>query len=253
MYRFEWCFGLMLPSSKDWEIVMATRDFLPTKDADLLSWSSNFSAKITATPTAFGLVATQATAFSSLQSAFSTALATATDPVTRTRATIAAKDAAKTPLKNMARDLARVINAYPAITNTQRIALGLNPRSGQISPINPPEECPVMEVISALGRTLKVKLHAQDSNRRGKPDGVDGATVFSFVGEAPPADIAAWKFEGSITKTVFDIEFPATVAAGSQVWLTAFWFNPRSQSGPACQPISAYIAGGVSPAQQQAA
>lgn len=33
------------------------KDFLPTKDADLLAFSSNFSAKITATPTAFGLTA----------------------------------------------------------------------------------------------------------------------------------------------------------------------------------------------------
>ena len=56
-----------------------------------------------------------------------------------------------------------------------------------------------------------------------------------------------------VLRTVFDVEFPATVAAGAQVWLCAFWFNPRSQSGPACQPISAYLAGGVTGSQAQAA
>jgi hypothetical protein len=36
---------------------MASKDFLPTKDGDLLAWSSDFSAGITAAPTAVGLVA----------------------------------------------------------------------------------------------------------------------------------------------------------------------------------------------------
>jgi hypothetical protein len=227
-------------------------DFLPAKDADLLAWSSNFSAKITATPTAYGLTAAQATAYGSLHTAFSTALATASNPATRTRGTIAAKDAARDPLKANARDLARIINAFPSITNQQRIDLGLNPRSGTITPTNPPDETPVMEVVSAIGRMLKIKLRAQDSSRRGKPDGVDGATVFSFVGSAPPADISLWKFEGSTTRTVFDLEFPASVPAGSQVWLCAFWFSPRAQSGPACTPISAYLAGGMTGSQQAA-
>jgi hypothetical protein len=41
--------------------------------------------------------------------------------------------------------------------------------------------------------------------------------------------------------TTVDVEFDADVAAGSKVWFTAFWFNPRAMSGPACAPISAYV------------
>jgi hypothetical protein len=221
------------------------RDFLPSKDADLLAWSANYSALLTSEAASIGILPAQATAYAALHTAFAAALETATEPSTRTRSAVAAKDAAKAPLKAMARDLARIINAFPGITNAQRIDLGLNPRSGEASPINPPGESPVMEVVSANGRTLKVRLHALGSERRGKPEGVDGATVFSFVGAAAPADISQWKFEGSTTRTSFDVEFPPTVAAGSQVWLCAFWFNPRAQSGPACTPISAYLAGGV--------
>jgi hypothetical protein len=106
-----------------------------------------------------------------------------------------------------------------------------------------------MEVVSAIGRTLKVKLHAVDSTRRGKPEGVSGCTVFYHVGNSAPADITAWVFAGSSTRTVFDVEFPATVPAGSQVFLCSFWKNFRDQSGPACQPISAYLAGGVTGSQ----
>lgn len=221
-----------------------SRDYLPSNDAVLLSWSANFSAKITATPTAYGLVAAQATAYAALDTAFASALATATDPSTRTKATIAAKNTAKSPLKASARDLVKIIQAFPSLTNEQRIDLGITVRNNP-SPINPPEDPPVLEVVSALGRILKVKLHSIDSSRRGKPAGVAGASLFSFVGSAPPADISMWTFEGSISKTTFDVEFAPTVAAGAQVWLTAFWYSPRAQSGPACTPISAYIAGGV--------
>lgn len=224
------------------------RDFLPSKDAELLAWSANFASLTTATPTAFGLVAAQATAYAALHTAFAGALETATEPTTRTRAAVAVKNDARSPLKAMARELARVINAFPSITNAQRINLGLNPRAGELTPINPPTEQPVVEVAAAIGRTFKVRLRSIDSSRRGKPEGVDGATLFSFVGEEPPSDISQWKFEGSTSRTTFDLELAPTVPAGSQVWLTAFWFNPRSQSGPAATPVSAYVAGGVAPA-----
>jgi hypothetical protein len=144
-----------------------------------------------------------------------------------------------------------VVNAFPSITNEQRIDLGLNPRDGEISPINPPTEPPVMEVTGAIGRTLNVKVHGVDSTRRGKPEGVSGCTVFYFVGNTAPADITEWVFAGSSTRTSFDVEFPASVPAGSQVFLCAFWKNFRDQSGPACQPITAYLAGGVTGNQQQ--
>lgn len=221
------------------------KDFLPHRDPELLAWSANFSAMITATPTAFGLTAPQATAYAALHAAYAAALETATEPATRTRGAVAAKNDARSPLKAEARELARIIQAFPTITTEQRIDLGLNPRDNGPSPINPPEEPPVLEVVAAIGRTLKLKLRALGADNRGKPDGVDGATVLSYVGATAPADISLWRFEGSTTRTAFDVEFPATVAAGAQVWVCAFWFNPRSQSGPACQPVTAYLAGGV--------
>jgi hypothetical protein len=34
------------------------------------------------------------------------------------------------------------------------------------------------------------------------------------------------------------------VKKGAAVWITAFWFNPRKQSGPAAEPVSANLPGG---------
>jgi hypothetical protein len=225
-----------------------SQSFIPSRDALLLDWSNNFNTLITAAPTTYGLTAAQATTYGTLNTAWSDAYTTATAPSTRTRGTIAAKNAARATLVENARLLARIVQATSTVTPQQKIDLGLTPRDVIPSPINPPTESPVIELVSALGRMLKVNLRSVGSERRGKPAGVHGASVFSFIGAAAPADIADWTVQGSTTRTSFEVEFAASVPAGSQVWLTAFWFNPRSQSGPACTPISAYIAGGVAQA-----
>ena len=221
------------------------KDFLPRRDALLLAWSANYAAQLAAIGTAVGITVQQSSDYQALHTTFASDLATATDPSTRTRGAIAGKQASKRSLIAEARELARIINAFPGTTNQQRIDLGLNPRKGEATPINPPTEAPVLEVVSAIGRLLRIKLHAQDSTRRGKPEGVSGATIFSYVGSAPPADINQWTFEGSTTTTTAELTFPASVPAGAQIWLCSFWFNPRTQSGPLCMPVSAYIAGGV--------
>ena len=220
------------------------RDYLPSKDGPLLNWMNQFSSEITSTPTAFGLVAGQATAMAALVATFATKYAASIDPATRTKQAVQEKNDAKKPMKVMARNLAKVIQAYPSLTNGQRVLLGLTVRDTP-SPINPPTTAPVLEIVKTNGRLISIALREVGSERRGKPAGVSGATVFSYVGATPPADINAWKYEGEPTRTSFDVEFAPTVAAGAQVWLTCFWKNFRDQAGPACMPVSAYIAGGV--------
>lgn len=229
------------------------KDFIPSPDAEFLGWSSHYSAGINADPPAIGLTALQSAAYQTLHDQFASCLAVATNPATRTRGTIAAKSEKKAETVALARELARIINAFPATTNQQRLDLGLNPRDNEPTPIPAPEDPPTLSVVSVFGRRVKVKLQGLDTSRRGKPNFVDGATVMSYVGHEPPADTSLWVFQGSTTRTTFEIEFPPTVASGSRVWLTAFWFSPRSESGPACLPIGTYLGGGVTAPLPEAA
>jgi hypothetical protein len=50
-----------------------------------------------------------------------------------------------------------------------------------------------------------------------KPAGVSGASIFSYVGAVPPADMSAWKFEGNTSKTAVQVVFPNTTAGGDGV------------------------------------
>jgi hypothetical protein len=218
--------------------------FLPSNDTKLLEWSTNFNTKLTATPTAYGMTAAQATTYNASHGSFATALSLASDPTTRTAQNILAKNEAKQALRALAGSYGRMIVANVAVTNPQKLALGLTPRAVP-TPIPPPSAAPGLDIISVSGWTARIKLHdSAAGSRRGKPVGVSGASVFSFVGAVPPNDMASWKFEGNTGRTRVDIVFDSSTAPGTKVWLSAFWFNGRKQSGPASAPVSTNLQGG---------
>jgi hypothetical protein len=216
----------------------------PRTDDGLLAWSLNFKTLITATPTTYGLTAAQATAYGTVHTDFATALA-ACDPAIRNKTSTNAKNAARTALKIAARQTASLVEGTPTVTDAEKIQLGLTVRSAPI-PIPTPKDAPGLDVVSTAGWTAKIRLHdAAAGGKRGKPSGVSGASVFSFVGATAPADIGSWQFEGNTGRTTIDIVFPNTLAPGAKVWLTAFWFNGRKESGPACSPVGANLPGGT--------
>jgi hypothetical protein len=226
---------------------MAAVITLPNTDSAILAFSLNFSTKISATPTAFGLTAAQATAYATLHSNFATALA-ACDPAVRSKPATSAKNDARTALKNQLRMLALAVQATPTVTDSQKISLGLSVEAGR-QPVPPPVVVPQVDIVSVTGRTVRIRIHdAAGEGKRSKPAGVKGAAICSFVGAMAPTDPSAYKWEGSATRPIAEVIFPESVAPGAVVWITAMWFNERQQNGPACTPVSATINYGMSQA-----
>lgn len=214
--------------------------WLPDQDSPLLAFTQQFATKLSATPTAYNCTAGQATALAALVTSYASALALALDPHTRGTSTIFAKQQAKKLLVAEIRALARQVQGSQNVTDQQRQDLGLPVKVGP-SPIPIPQVQPVMDIVSVVGRTVKVRLHQPATERRAKPKGVAGAYVFSFIGTTPPTDPSGFDFEGASTRGTFDVTFPASVAPGTQVWLTAAWYNPRNQLGPACDAIPVHL------------
>ena len=224
-------------------------NFLPAREADLLNFASNMNTLIVASPVSFGLDAAAASAFTALFTSFQTAYAAAVSPSSNSHANKVAKNNAKAAMidgPGGIRELARLIQANPAVPDTRKAQLGLTVRDVEPSPIPPPSTAPAITIESVAGRQVHVRLRdAENPDRRGKPDGVEGATILTFVGAEAPADPAAWSYAFNTSKTVFDIDFPASVAVGAKVWVTAFWFNPRKQSSPPATPQSTHIGAGL--------
>jgi hypothetical protein len=220
--------------------------WLPLNDAGLLAFVQPFSTKIAATPTAFGLTAADATTLTGLVTGYQTALATATDPSTRTPVSVTAKEVAKASLVAETRSLAKRVQANPAVTPEQKTDLGLPIHKTTNTPIPAPVTKPVLTVAAiSAGRSVTIKLADESStNKRAKPYGVDGAEVYSYVpadGEAPPTDLERWRFEGIATRSTFDILYNGE-DVNKTSYICAAWFNPRGESGPASDKVTATIA-----------
>lgn len=220
--------------------------YLPTRDGPLLNWSSNFNALVSVRFMQYGLTEPQAQEYEALHEAYLAAFQDATHPPTRTTPTIIAKNDAKKALVSKARQFVKIIQAYPGTTDEMRGALWITVPDGEPAPVPPPSYPPLLLIGDRYQRTVKLKLRdSQNEESKAKPPGVSGATIFSWVGDLPPGDITMWKFEGNTSRTSVNVTFPLTVALASKVWFTAFWFNPRKQSGPAANPISAYLDSGM--------
>ena len=116
-------------------------------------------------------------------------------------------------------------------------------RKVEPTPVPVPATKPKIEVLNVDGRVITLRLSdVLKPLSKAKPAGTAGASLFSFVGEVPPADVQAWTFEGNVTKPS---EIPLTVdqslTPGTKVWLTAFWYSRRAVSGPAANPVSTQI------------
>ena len=214
---------------------------IPKKDSDLAAWSINFNTRITATPVTFGLTAGQATAYTTLHAAFIAAYNAASADGARSKSLVTAKETAKAALLVYARELYGFVQANTTVSDADKNLLGVTVKAAP-TPVPPPSDPPALDIVSVTGRTVRIRLHdSTDASRRGKPVGVNGAAVFSFVGATPPSGTSTWKFEGNTGKTLVDVTFPDSVAPGAQVWLCAFWFNQSKQSGPACDPMSTNV------------
>jgi hypothetical protein len=213
----------------------------PAGDQALLVFVQNMDTLITATPTAFGLVAGDATALHALALDYTARLATATTPATRTKISVAAKDTSKLALVAKVRQLIRLVTAYPPLTPAQRASLGLNPKDVTPTPVPVPATRPML-ALDPDG-VARIFDETTPENRR-KPGGVTGAIVFSKVGpetEAPPVEPADAKFAVLATRTRFAIPLPPG-SNGKTLWVMAQWFNARGELGPVSAVASTTIA-----------
>ncbi len=225
---------------------MATTDYLPIREAELVTWIRTFNNGIQSSPTTYGLTVPQATAYGVLADAFIAAYRVANAEPTRTRPSIITKDHAKRQAIAATRQLAWIVQKHPGTTDTMRSTLGLTVPAARTR-IGRPADPPRLIVVSRLATTVRIRLRDAASTRRGKPDGVQGARLYSYVGATPPAAIDDWRSEGQITRPVCDVVFPFMTPPGAVVWMTAQWYNPRGETGPACAPVSTNIAGGGMP------
>jgi hypothetical protein len=218
----------------------------PTKEAEFADWIANYSAKITLAPTLYGLVALDATNLATLVTGYNSAAAIVNDPTTKTAVAITNRDVAKAALLADIRSLARRIQATPTVTPGQKTGLGLPVHKTTPTVIPVPVTKPVLAIAGiSKGRAVTIRIQDETTpTKNAKPFGVDGAEVYTYVptaSEAPPVDLTKWRFEGIAKRASFELNYDGE-DVGKTAYVRALWFNPRGESGPASDDVTATIA-----------
>jgi hypothetical protein len=227
---------------------MSSISFLPRRESDLVNFSTNFNTYINANAAAVGLTMIQAAAYTVLHDAWVAAYnAVNTNPNGRTPGNFATKNTAKANLidgVNGIRQLVEIIQAFPGTTDTERADLWLTIRDTVPTPVPIPAQPPILTIVGTLGRSVKVALADMDNpDSRAKPFGVKGAAIVGCVGAVASSDPMKWSPLAQTSTLQAEAVFPDTVPSGSTVWLRAYWFNNRNQTGPACAAQMTSVSG----------
>lgn len=207
---------------------MATT-YIPARDVDFNDWLTNFSTLLTASPATYGLTAPDAVLVAAQQVAFAGALALATDPSTRTPVTVAAKDAARASAEAIVRPYAVGISLNPAVSNGDKVAIGVTVRSNIPTPIPAPVTPPAIQLISATPLVHQLQIRPVGAVNKAKPAGCIAIEVARSVGTVAATDPAQLTIIGQYGKTPLLQQF----AAEDQGKLCTYAARYRTRSGPA--------------------
>jgi hypothetical protein len=220
-------------------------DFLPTRFADRLAWSANFSDLLTLDPPGYFVSIAQAAAYAVVHGEFAAKQETATNPLTRGPAASLARDFAWDQVEPMARELARQIQGNPAITPMKLQALALTVRDTSRTSIGRPTTKPIVNIerIMNLAHLIRIRDEATPTSSA-RPSGATGWEVWCKVGaagESEPVSIDDCKYVGLATRVPYTVPFtPAD--ANKTVWYLVRAINAKGQAGPLSDQISGTIA-----------
>jgi hypothetical protein len=220
---------------------MAT-SFIPSREAEMDNWINNFKTLIAAGPATYGLTAPEAASITAAYNAWHAAYLAATNPTTRTKATVATKNEQKMNVLLVVRGFAATIQANKAVGDALKIGLGLRPHDAQPTPVPPPSTYPLLTLTGMGTGTQKVRVADQETpTKRARPAGTVGVLVFRAVGPAPVTDPEGARFLGFVTKAEFESTFSPS-DNGKTATYFARWTNSKGELGPWSQPATMPIA-----------
>lgn len=211
---------------------MAT-SYLPTKDADFDTWLLNWSTLLTANPSLYGVSAGDAAAQTALYTSWHAAFLLVTAAATKTKTTVAAKNAQRASASAGVRPLAQAITVNDGVSNSNKLALGLNLHgSTGPTPIPAPSSFPQLVLVAATPGELTFK-YTDSSNgvSRSKPAGVLSGAIFMKESITPITDPTLLEFQDIYTKQPFGLDTSA-VGPAKTVYIASYWLTRTGLKGP---------------------
>jgi hypothetical protein len=218
--------------------------------AETLAWGQTFVAGIEASPGTYQVdtptVVQLRTLIDDYQAAYDEAgvlQRVAVQPETYTKGRRAAMYTARSNFLGLASQLAVQIQVNSAISDQDKVAIGVQPRNSMRTPIPPPSTAPLIDIIAMTSGLHQLEYaDTTTPSSRAKPFGVAGLQLFVAITEAevtptfPDAD-----FYGLFTKSPVQVAFDPTDATKKATYW-ARWMNRKGQEGPISGAVSGIIA-----------
>ena len=222
----------------------ATPSYVPAKDSALAAWSANFAATLAANPTTYGLYAADAANVTAANATWQAAYALVTNPATKTKSTVQAKNLARVSLLAALRPYAQAISNNAGVTADNKAAIGVNTRTSVPSPITAPTTYPTLTVSggSPLNHVCRYRDQLASPSSKAKPAGAAGLQLFATASATAITDPTALAFLGQITKSPFQQAWPSA-AKGMQAYYSARWVTRKGLVGPFGPIVSLTVAG----------
>lgn len=217
-------------------------DYIPTTDAEFLTWTRTFASYVLAHAAALGLSA-ESTALDDKRSVWETAVDNAAAAQTALRTANQHKNDLRKELEQMIRSAVRRIQAVPTVTDEQRLSMGITVMdTTPTAHLAAPATRPIGVVDTSQRLRHEICFFDEATPRsRAKPAGVMGCEIWVKIG-TPPADPSELTFVALDTATPYIAEY-AGADAGKVAYYMLRWVSTRSEKGPWSETVAATITG----------
>ena len=216
-------------------------DYIPGSDGAFEAWEGVFVTYVVANAAALGVDAFTVTTLTTAQTSWTSALVghgTAQASAESARQT---KDDARDGLESKIRSLVRQMQSNPAVTDTQRQAMGITVYDATRTAAPSPTTRPVVTVDSSQ-RLRHVIAFADEATptKKAKPAGVMGAELWVKIGDPAPTGPGELSFLSVDTRTPYTADFDGA-DGGKTAHYMLRWTNTRGEKGPWSETASATI------------
>lgn len=216
-------------------------------DQALVTWSLNFSTVLTAAPATYGTDAPTAVAVAAAQLAYSDAYdlagvvgRVAINPAGYTKPNRAALYAARAAMLAIVRPLASQIQTDLAISDEDKLLIGVQPKNFNRTPTYAPATAPVLAFLGATTGVHRLTFADElTPSKKLMPIGSVGIDVYVGVGVAP-VPLADCSFSQRYSRWPIVVTFDPG-DAGKTATYFARWAGRRGDVGPWSPVASAVI------------
>ncbi len=216
--------------------------YIPRQDAAALAWMRTFASGIESSPSEYAVTASDAVAIRNAVDAFGIALGNVSDPETKTRVSVLTKKQAREAAESICRRFASIIKVNQAVSDTNKIAIGVRPLNRERTRIDCPQSSPLISVIGCTPGAQIVRYRdTWTPQSSAKPFGATELQLFVAISDEAFASRDEAKLVGKFTKNPVSVKFTAP-DGGKRATYYGRWVSRRGETGPWSVPVSLHIA-----------